>query len=107
MADEEKGLLEYVSDVTEMNDLSNYMQDEKLDEALGLIIKLTVKPDVPPAVIAKTIVLVRALSAELKLKGKYYMVLQKDEREKKNIYLSVAEELNGLADALKYLVRNL
>jgi hypothetical protein len=105
MAD--KSLLEYITTVTEMNDLSKVMNDPKLDEALDLIIKLTVKPDVPSQVIAKTIVQARALAAEFKLKGKYYMIFDKEERDKKNVYLSVAEELVGLADALKYLVRNI
>ena len=102
----EKTLFEYISTVTEFNDLSEYMKDPKLDEALDLIVKLTVKPDGNQALVPKMIVLARSLAAELKLKGKYYMLFEKEEREKKNMYLSVAEELVGVADALKYLVRN-
>jgi hypothetical protein len=105
MPEEEKTLLEYVSDITEINDISEYMQDEKLDEALGLIVKMTVKPDIPPALVARTILLARALAAEMHLKGKNYMLLEKD-TTRKNMYLSVAEQLIGLCDAMKYLVRN-
>jgi hypothetical protein len=102
---EDQSVFEYISTVTEINDMSSIMQDKKLDEALELIIKLTVKPDVPAAVIGRTVVQARALAAELKLKAKYYMIWEKDERDKKNLYFTVAEELSGLADALKYLAR--
>jgi hypothetical protein len=103
--DNGKGVLEYLSTVTELNDLSSQMQDPKLDQALELIIKLTIQPQVPINKIATTIVLARALSAEFKLKAKHYMIFDKTEAAKKNVYFSVAEELNGLADALKYLIR--
>lgn len=101
----DKPTLEYISLVTEINDLSEYMKDEKLDEALNLIIKLTLKPDIPAGAVAPVIVKARALAAELKLKGKWYMLVEKDS-QKKNLYLSVAEEMVGLADSLKYLVRS-
>ena len=102
---DEKTVFEYISTVTEINDVSEIMQDQKLDEALDLIIKLTLKPDVPAAVIGRTVVQVRALAALFKLQAKHYMLFEKEERDKKNLYFTVAEELTGLADALKYLAR--
>ena len=41
----EKPLIELISEVTEFNDMKEYMNDPDLDYALDLIIKLITKPD--------------------------------------------------------------
>ena len=43
----EKPLIELISEITEFNDMKEYMNDPDLDYALDLIIKLITKPDVP------------------------------------------------------------
>ena len=46
---EDKNTLELISDITEFNDLHEFMQDEHLDKALAIVVKLLMNPDVPSA----------------------------------------------------------
>ncbi len=39
--------LDYINKITEFNDLHEFMNDEDLDEALAIVVKLLMKPDVP------------------------------------------------------------
>ena len=41
--------LEFISTVTEFNDLHDFMQDEQLDRAMMAIINIIAKPDIPAA----------------------------------------------------------
>lgn len=110
MYDENKELnpLELVSKVTEFNDISQHMNDSDLDETLGLVLKLILKPDVPAKHVAPLIVKLQAMSFKYKMQAKNYMLFDKsvENNKKKNIYMSVSEDLKDLVDALKYLVKN-
>jgi hypothetical protein len=46
---ESKNTLEIIADITEFNDLHKFMQDEHLDKALAIVVKLLMNPDVPSA----------------------------------------------------------
>lgn len=102
-----KSLYEYVSEVTELNDMSEYMQDSTLDEALGNVVKLTQRTDVPPAVVARLIVQLQAMSAKFKLQAKYYVIFDNDKenKQRKEVYFTAAEVLQGVVDGLKYIVK--
>jgi hypothetical protein len=102
--------LEFISQVTEFNDLHEFMADPELDEALALIVKIMMKPDVPasqaPALIAK----LSALSAKFGVLATWYSTMAKDRSGtpnniKKNLYYTMKESLDKLVDALKYVAR--
>jgi hypothetical protein len=99
--------LEYISKITEFNDMSEYMNDEDLDAALNLIIKLIAKPDVPQSNAPGLIVKLQAISAKLAIQARYYTTFQKggENSKKKNTYYTAAEAIDKLVDALKYSAR--
>jgi hypothetical protein len=103
----ETTILEQISSVTEFNDLSEYMQDKDLDEAMALIIKLIAKPDVPSAKAPDLIVKLQAISSKFAIQARYYTTFEKggESSKKKNAYYTAAESVDKLVDALKYSAR--
>jgi hypothetical protein len=97
-------MLEYVSEVTELNDISAYMQDKDLDDAMDIIIKLIAKPDVPAAKVPEVIVRLQAISAKLAIMARYYTTFEKgpEASKKKNVYYTTADAIDKLVAALKY-----
>lgn len=93
-----------ISEITEINDLSEYMQDKDLDEALALIIKLITKPDVPATKAPELIITLQALSTKFAILARYYTSFEKgvDASKKKNVYYTVNAAIDRLVDALKY-----
>lgn len=103
----ESTILELISEVTEFNDISEYMNDPELDEALALIIKLTMKPDIPPATAATIIVKLQALSAKFAVLARYYTTFEKgaDASKKKNVYYTTSDVIDKIAAAVKYSIK--
>lgn len=103
----ESNILESVSKVTEFNDLCAYMNDPDLDEALSLVIKLIVKPDVPASKAPELIVRLQALSAKFAMLKRYYMTFEKGTEAsiKKNTYASMTDAVDKVVDSLKYIAR--
>lgn len=102
--------LEIVSTITEFNDLHSFMQDEQLDRAMELVIKLMARQDIASAAVPKLIVELQALSTKFALLAAYYATVAKGpsgsvNANKKNVYYSTKEALNSLVDALKYVAR--
>jgi len=109
METEGKTIPELVSEITEFNDISAYLQDEDVDAAMAKIINLIARPDVPPKLVAPLIVWCQALSVKFNLQAKHYMLFstdKEDKTKKKNTYLSLSDGLEKLANALKYLVKD-
>lgn len=107
---EPKSTLELISEVTEFNDLHEYMKDEQLDKALGVIVKLVMNPDVPSAKAPILIVELQAISTKMAILASYYATIGKDKagtlnNNKKNIYYSAKDAIDRLVDALKYSAR--
>ena len=107
----DRSVLELVSDVTEFNDIHELMQDEQLDRALGIIVKLIMNPDIPSAKAPMLIIELQAISAKLSVLAAYYTTIARDKSgtlnyQKKNIYYSTKEAIDRLVDALKYAARN-
>lgn len=96
--------LELVSKVQQFVDMHEFMGDDDLDTALGYVVKLISKPDVPAAKAPELIVQLQAISAKMGMLASYYTNLEKDSR-KKNVYYSMRDNLNALVDALKYVAR--
>jgi hypothetical protein len=100
---EDKNTLELISDITEFNDLHEFMKDEHLDRALAIVVKLLMNPDVPSAKAPMLITKFAVMSS-------VYSTIAKDKagtvnNNKKNVYYSVKESIDKLVDALKYVVR--
>jgi hypothetical protein len=100
-------VIDQVSELTEFNELKEFMNDPDIDEALDLIVKLIAKPDVPSMKALELIVKLQALSAKFAMLARYYTSFEKgtDASKKKNVYYSVSEAIDKLAAAVKYSVR--
>lgn len=108
---EAKSILEYISQVTEINDTSKYMEDEQLDKAMAMVIKIMMKPDLPSVVIPDLIVQLEAMAAVFSMKRTYYATIDRgkvgtEQSNRKNIYHTVAESLARISDAMKYKARS-
>src|SRR5690349_14164640 len=108
----EKNILDYVSEVDEFLGMHNLFSDDALDLALGNVVKLAMKPDVPPQVTARLIVELESTAARLHIIASYYKNIEKPkpdtiEYKKKNMYFSVAEALSNIVAALKYNMRGI
>lgn len=99
-----RSLIDDVSKITELNDIIDFMNDPVIDEAMHIVVKLSVKEQVPPATIAPLITKIQALAVQCSLKGKFYMVFEKggDAAKRKGTYLTMAKGLDDLTQALKY-----
>ena len=107
----DKSTLELISEITEFNDMHEFMADEQLDRALAILVKLIMNPEVPSAKAPILIIELQALSAKLAILASFYATFAKDKagtlnNNKKNVYYSVKEALDRLVDALKYAARN-
>lgn len=94
--------LELVNEVAEFTDISELMDDKELTDALGIIVKLMMSPDVPPQKAVGLIVQLEAYAAKFKMLASYYTNVKKDDRAKKNLYYSANEAVQRLVDSLKY-----
>jgi hypothetical protein len=106
----EDNTLELISQVTEFNDLHDYLMDEGLDEALALVVKLVMKPDVTGFALPALIVKLQAYSARFQVLAVTYTTIKKDRagtlnNNKKNIYYAMYDALDKLVAALKYSAR--
>lgn len=102
---ETKPTLEYVSEVTELYEMCEFLQDPVVDKSMDLIVKLYVKEgSVPPATVPNLIVKLQAYAAHCALKAKYYMVFEKD-MKKKNVYFTLEDALDKIVQALKYTAK--
>jgi len=107
---EDRSASEIISDVTELNEMSLYLMDEDVDEAMATVIKLVAKPNVPANVAAPLVVKLQALSTKFALQAKYYMLYgsvetKEEKTRKKNTMMTLSAELEKLANAVKYLVK--
>lgn len=104
MSDDRQTTLELISSVQVFNDLHVLMQDEDLDTALGYIIKLISKPQIPVETAHVLIVQLQAISAKMGMHASYHTNIIKDPK-KKNIYYSARDNIDRLVDALKYVAK--
>lgn len=98
--------VDLLNKISDFNDLSEYMNDEEITNALVIIAKLIANPDIPADKAARLIVQVQAYSAKFAMLASWYANVKKDDRAKKNVYYSAREALDKLSDALKYTARS-
>jgi hypothetical protein len=99
---ETKTTLEMVNGLSEIAD---FMEDDELTEALTMIAKLIIKPDIPLQVATIEIVRLQAIAAKMSFKATWLTNVDKGDRAKKNIYYTAATAINDLVAALKYITR--
>jgi len=103
----DKPVIELISELTEFNDIKEFMNDKDLDFALDLIIKLIAKPDVPSSKAPDLIVKMQALSAKFAMMSRFYTTFEKggENAKKKNVYYTAEEAIDKLVAALKYSMK--
>ena len=97
---EDRNTLQLISDITEFNDLHEYMNDAQLDRALAVIVKLLLNPDVPAAKAPQLIIELQAMSTKFAMMASYYSTIAKDKagttnNNKKNIYKYLLQTFFG------------
>lgn len=88
-----------------LSEIADYMQDEELTQALTMIAKLIVKPDIPINIATLEIVHLQAIAAKMSFRATWMANVDKGDRAKKNIYFTAASAINDLVAALKYITR--
>jgi hypothetical protein len=92
--------------VAELQEIAEFLQDDDVTRALGLVLRLSEQHPNPNTVV-KLITELQAKSFTFKMKAKYYMILEKggDSAKKKNLYLSMSDALDRVVDSLKYVAK--
>ena len=105
--DMSENALELVSQVTELNDLHEFMEDEQVDRAMHLVIRLYMeKGRLNPVQAAALIVELQSLATKFALLATYYMTIGKGGSEathKKNVFFTLNNSITKLVDSLKYV----
>jgi hypothetical protein len=94
--------IDLVNEVAEFAEISEFMNDDQLTDALGIIVKLMMSPDIPAQKAVGLIVQLEAYAAKFKMLASYYTNVKKDDRARKNLYYSANEAVQRLVDSLKY-----
>lgn len=102
--------LEYLSKIQDLVDLNDFMDDQDFADACDLALKCIAKPDLPPAAAKKALVQMQGYAFKFKMMGLAFMTIKKGkagtpENAKKNVYYSVSEQCDSMAQSLKYLVK--
>lgn len=101
--------LEIVSQITEFNDLHEFLQDEDVDRALHLVLKILFeKGSIPATQAPRLIVELQALATKFAIMATYYQTVGRagnNESHKKNIMFTMKESLTKIADSIKYIAK--
>lgn len=102
--------LDYINRITEFNDLHEFMQDEDLDEALAIVVKVLMKPDIPAVQAISLITKLQAMSAKFQILATWYTTVAKGpsgsvNHTKKNVYYTMSDTIDKLVGALKYTTK--
>jgi hypothetical protein len=89
--------------IKELKDLNEYIDDQDLEDALNILLKLISKPDLPHQVLAPTIVQLQAISGKLKVMASVETHLYKKDRARKNLLYTICDVIDSNVQALKYL----
>jgi RecJ-like exonuclease len=103
--EESRPTLEYVSQITELNEMCDFLNDPVVDKSMEIIVKLYMKDgSVDPTAVPKLVIKLQAYAAHCALQAKYYTVFKKD-MQRKNVYYTLEDALDKVVQALKYTVR--
>lgn len=99
-----------LSEVQNLMDLNDFMNDPDFEKALELVLRCIAQPVLKHATARKALLLMQSYAFKFRMEGQVYMTLKKgragtDENHKKNIYFSVSEQCHEMAQTLKYLLK--
>lgn len=102
--------MELINTVSEFNDIHKFMEDEQVDRALAIVVKIMLNPDVPPQKAVPLIAELQAMSSKFAVLATWYATVNKGpagsiNHTKKNVYYSLRDAMEKLADSLKYSAR--
>lgn len=100
--------LTLASEAFELNQINEFMEDDRVEKALLKLTSILANPEVNPSKVSKHIVECQALSAYFAIKATFYAGIGKNEPEaarKKNIYYTMKENFDLLAQSLKYIAK--
>ena len=102
--------IDLINQVSEFNDIHDFLNDREADEALALVVKIFSKPDIPPTQAVVLIAKLQALSAKFGILATYYSTIAKGpagsvNSKKKNVYYTLKDSIDKLVDSLKYVAR--
>jgi hypothetical protein len=102
--------LDYINQITEFNDVHEFMNDADLDEALALIVKIMMKPDIPSSQAVVLISKLQAMSAKFGVLATWYTTVEKGpsgsvNNTKKHVYYTMKDSIDKLVDSLKYVAK--
>jgi hypothetical protein len=95
-----------IDTLAELAKVAEYVNDDDLTFAMGRVIKLISKPDIPSEILGIEIVRLQAISAKLEMLASYETNVGKTDRAKKNLLYSAVNAIDKVVNALKYLVRS-
>lgn len=103
--------MEYISNIQDLVDLHDFMNDPRLTEAMELAVKCAAKPDMPPAVARNAMLKMQGLAFQFRMQAATYTYVNTgkagtEQNVKKNVYFAVAEQCHEMAQTLKYLVKD-
>ncbi len=103
--------LQLISTITEFNNTHDFMNDEQLDRAMEIVVRLIINQgNIPAQKAAFLIVELQALSTKFAIASAQYATFdagqaRSEKAHKKNVYYTAKEAINKLVDSLKILVR--
>jgi len=102
--------LDYINQITEFNDVHEFMNDADLDEALALIVKIMMKPDIPSSQAVVLISKLQAMSAKFGVLATWYTTVEKGpsgsvNNTQKHVYYTMKDSIDKLVDSLKYVAK--
>ena len=97
--------IDLVNEVNEFVELNEFMEDEQLLDALAVVVKLMLSPDIPAQKAVSLIVQLEAYAAKFGMLASYYTNVKKGQTAKKNIYYSANKSMERLVDSLKYTAK--
>lgn len=102
--------LDYLSNLQDLMDLHEFMDNAELAEAMNLAVKCIAKPDMPPATARTALLKMQGFAFQFRMQAAVFTYIHKgkagtDENVKKNIYFAASEQCHEMAQTLKYLLK--
>ena len=91
--------------INDLWEISEYMDDAELTEALEFVAKVILKPDIPHQVVVIELVKLQAIAVKMGMKATYMANVDKSDRAKKNMYFTCADQLDKLCQSLKWTLK--
>lgn len=103
-------MLEHLSQVQDLVDLHEFMQDDDLAQAMELALNVIAKPHIPVSVARDALAMMQGYAMKFRMQAATYTYVHTGkagtpENVKKNVYFAAAEQCHEMAQTLKYLAK--